>query len=147
MPTNLYGPGDNYDLENSHVLAAMIRKFHEGLPDKTVQLWGTGKPKRELLYVDDLARACVSLMDCYDGSGIINVGTGEDISILELAKLVQQAVGHKGSVNWDNSKPDGTLRKLLNLEKIQSLGWKHLISLKDGVNLTYASFKKELQAL
>lgn len=142
MPTNLYGPGDNYDLENSHVVAAMIRKFHDGIPDKPVVLWGSGKPRRELLYVDDLASACVHLMENYEDSKIVNIGTGEDISIHGLAKLIQGIVGHKGPIIWDSSKPDGTPQKLLKVERIQRLGWRHSISLEEGIKLTYASFRK-----
>jgi GDP-L-fucose synthase len=144
MPTNLFGPGDNYDLENSHVLAALIRKFHEGMPDKSVVFWGTGKPRRELLYVDDLSSACIYLMQKYDLNEPINIGTGTDMTILELATLVQGVLGHKGPILWDNSKPDGTPRKLLDVEKIHRLGWKHSISLEEGIRLTYEDYKGTL---
>lgn len=144
MPSNLYGPGDNYDLENSHVLAAMIRKFHEALPDKPVELWGTGKPRRELLHVDDLARACLYLMDNYNDSEIVNVGTGEDLTISNLANIVQNIIGHKGPIVWDNSKPDGTPQKLLNVNKINNLGWKPTIGLEEGINLAYDHYRGNL---
>jgi GDP-L-fucose synthase len=145
MPTNLYGPYDNFDLEHSHVLPALIRRFHDakvaGLP--TVTLWGTGSPKREFLHVDDLARACVFLMRTYTGSEVINVGTGEDISIKELAELVQRVVGYTGSTIWDDTKPDGTPRKLLNVDRIKTLGWEPHIPLKEGITATYAWFTAE----
>lgn len=143
MPTNLYGEGDNFDLENSHVLPAMIRKFDDAKKNnlKEVILWGTGTPKREFLYVDDLAEACLFLMNNYNSSEIINIGTGEDLSILELANLIKDVVGYKGNIVWDSSKPDGTPRKLLDVSKIHSLSWKHSISLKDGIKKTYSWYK------
>ena len=146
MPTNLYGEGDNFDLENSHVLPAMIRKFHDAKESGggEVVLWGTGTPKREFLYVDDLANACLFLMDNYDSSEIINIGTGEDLSILELANMVKEIVGYQGTIVWDSSKPDGTPRKLLDVSKIQSLGWKHSINLEDGIKRSYDWYKANL---
>jgi len=145
MPTNLYGPGDNFDLDSSHVLAALIRKIHEAnfkKQDKVI-LWGTGKPKREFLYVDDLAAACVFLMENYEAKdldGIINIGTGIDLSILDLAKLIKNIIGFQGEIEWDRSKPDGTPQKLLNVDKIQKLGWKHKINLEEGIKMTYEWF-------
>ena len=146
MPTNLYGEGDNFDLENSHVLPAMIRKFHDAKESGggEVVLWGTGTPKREFLYVDDLANACLFLMDNYDSSEIINIGTGEDLSISELANMVKEIVGYQGTIVWDSSKPDGTPRKLLDVSKIQSLGWKHSINLEDGIKRSYDWYKANL---
>lgn len=142
MPTNLYGEGDNFDLENSHVLPAMIRKFHDAKinGNKEVVIWGTGTPKREFLHVDDLAEACLYLMENYDSPEIVNVGTGEDISILELSKIVSDVVGFEGEIVLDTSKPDGTPRKLLDVSKINSLGWKHKIDLKEGIEKTYKWF-------
>ena len=142
MPTNLYGPGDNFDLASSHVMPAMIRKLHEAKVrgDATVTMWGTGTPRREFLHVDDLAKACLFLLENYDEPGPINVGTGEDVSIRELAELVQQVVGYEGALTWDTSKPDGTPRKLLDTSKINTLGWKPTISLEDGLRSTYAWF-------
>lgn len=139
MPTNLYGQGDNFDLESSHVLPALIRRFHEAKETGTpsVTLWGTGSPKREFLYVDDLANACVFLMNTYDGSEIVNIGTGTDVSIKELAEMIQKIVGYEGEILWDTSKPDGTPRKLLNVDKLHSLGWTHTTSLEDGLKATY----------
>jgi GDP-L-fucose synthase len=139
MPTNLYGPGDNFDLETSHVLPALIRKFHEakvGGAD-AVTVWGSGTPCREFLHVDDLANACIFLMDTYSGPGIVNVGWGKDISILELAKLIQDVVGYDGKIQLDPSKPDGTPRKLLDTSRLTSLGWTPSISLEEGVQQTY----------
>lgn len=142
MPTNLYGPGDNFDLETSHVLPAMIRKFHEAKKrgDATVTLWGTGTPRREFLHVDDLARASVLVMNRYEGEDLINLGTGEDVSILELASLVQEVVGYKGSVVFDASKPDGTPRKLLDVSKLKALGFAPSTALANGIASTYAWF-------
>jgi GDP-L-fucose synthase len=139
MPTNLYGPNDNFDLETSHVLPAMIRKFHEAKLAKrtSVEIWGTGTPRREFLYIDDLADACVHLMEGYDGSGIINIGVGEDMSIRELALLVKTIVGYAGGIVYDASKPDGTPRKLLDVTKLHSLGWKAQTSLEEGIRRTY----------
>lgn len=142
MPTNLYGPNDNYSLTSSHVLPAMIRKFHDAkiAGNIAVTLWGTGQPKREFLHVDDLAGAVLFLMKKYDQSEIINIGTGKDISIKELAALVQAVVDHKGKIIWDKSKPDGTPRKLLNVDKLHQLGWKHSIELKEGIRSSYKWF-------
>lgn len=142
MPTNLYGPNDNFDLENSHVLPALIRKFHEAkLKRKNeVVLWGTGSPKREFLHVDDLADACVFLMKNYDDSEIINIGTGEDISIQELAELIKTAVGFEEKIVWDATKPDGVARKLLDVSKIHQLGWRHKIGMEEGIKATYQWF-------
>lgn len=135
MPTNLYGPNDNYDLNNSHVLPALIRKFHEakanGKPE--VEIWGTGSPKREFLHVDDLAEACVYLMENYSGDQHVNVGSGEDISIRELAEMVMELTGYQGKLVFNTDKPDGTPRKLLDVSKLNGLGWKHRINLKDGI--------------
>lgn len=142
MPTNLYGPNDNYDLSNSHVLPAMIRKFHEAKLNggKEVVVWGTGKPMREFLYVDDLADACYFLMDNYNDPGAINVGTGSDITIEDLAHLVKKIVGFEGDIVFDTSKPDGTPKKQLNVSKINQLGWEAKISLEEGIRLAYSSF-------
>ncbi len=142
MPTNLYGPNDNYHPENSHVLPAFIRRFHEakitGAPSVTV--WGTGKPKREFLYADDLADACVFLMEHYDSSEIVNIGSGEEVSIGELAETVRRVVGYEGDLVFDASKPDGTPRKLLDCSKIHGLGWKHRIGLEQGITGAYRDF-------
>jgi GDP-L-fucose synthase len=142
MPTNLYGQGDNFDLESSHVLPAMIRKFHDAkaknLP--TVTLWGTGSPRREFLHVDDLASACLHLLTSYDEDISINVGCGSDISIRELAETVQGVVGFQGNICWDESKPDGTPRKLLDTSRVNRLGWKPTVMLQDGVEATYEWF-------
>jgi len=139
MPTNLYGPNDNFDLESSHVLPAMIRKFQEAKVSGStyVTLWGTGKVKREFLHVDDLADACIFLMQNKESANIINIGTGKDVSIKELADLVQKTVGFTGKIVWDKTKPDGTPQKLLNVNRIHKLGWKHKIILKDGLEATY----------
>ncbi len=139
MPTNLYGPGDNFDLETSHVLPALIRKFHEAKVNnrRYVELWGTGTPRREFLFVDDLADACVFLMKTYNSSDIINIGTGEDLTIAELADLVSKIVDYKGEIKWDNTKPDGTPRKLLDVSKINALGWKAKTGLEEGIRLIY----------
>jgi len=145
MPTNLYGLGDNFDLETSHVLPAMIRKFHEAKISgaKEVVLWGTGSPKREFLHVDDLADAGVFLMKNYSKSEIVNIGTGEDISIQELAVMIKKVVGFEGDIAWDTTKPDGTPRKWLNVDKLHGLGWKHLISLEEGICKTYEWFLEQ----
>jgi GDP-L-fucose synthase len=142
MPTNLYGPHDNFDLETSHVLPALIRKFHEAKMENksAVEIWGTGSPKREFLYVDDLAEACFYLMQNYNDSDIVNIGVGEDISIKELALLIKDIVGYQGEIKLDTSKPDGTLRKLLDVSKLHSLGWKHTIALGEGIEETYLWF-------
>ncbi len=140
MPTNLYGPNDNFDPMNSHVLPALIRRFHEAKRDgnKEVVIWGTGSPKREFLHVDDLADACVFLMKKYSGSGIVNIGTGTDLSIKSLAEKIRKVVGYKGKIAWDRTKPDGTPRKLLSVKKLHKLGWKHKIGLDNGLKKTYA---------
>ena len=147
MPTNLYGPGDNYDLETSHVLPAMLRKIHtakvNGHP--SVPLWGTGSPKREFLHVDDLAEACVHLMDTYSGEEWVNVGTGEDLSIKSLAELICDIVGYTGELDWDTSKPDGTPRKLMNVDRINGLGWKASIGLREGIERVYAEVKSKFE--
>lgn len=142
MPTNLYGPNDNFDLESSHVLPALIRKFHEAKTNNTseVVVWGTGVAKREFLYVDDLADAVVFLMNSYSGSEIVNIGTGEDVSIRELTEKVKEVTGFKGGIVWDTSKPDGTPRKLLDVTKLHALGWQHKVSLDDGLKFTYDWF-------
>lgn len=142
MPTNLYGPRDNFDLKSSHVLPAMIRKFHDAKINSAphVTLWGTGSVKREFLHVDDFADAALFLMENYHDSTIINVGTGEDVSIKELAEKVRTAVGYHGEIVWDTEKPDGTPRKLLDVTKLNTLGWKHHISLDEGIASTYAWF-------
>lgn len=135
MPTNLYGPNDNYDLSNSHVLPALIRKFHEAKMNNkdAVEIWGTGSPRREFLHVDDLADACVFLMENYSGEQHVNVGTGEDITIKELAALVMELVGYRGQLVFNTEKPDGTPRKLLDVSKLHQLGWKHKINLREGI--------------
>jgi len=142
MPTNLYGPGDNFDLQTSHVLPALIRKFHEakvtGAPH--VVVWGTGNPRREFLHVDDLADACLFLMNNYDSSEIINIGVGEDLTIRELAYLIKDIVGYHGEITFDTSKPDGTPRKLLDVSKLFTMGWKPRIRLEDGISSTYEWF-------
>lgn len=149
MPTNLYGPGDNFDLQHSHVLPALMRKFHEAKVEGAshVVVWGTGTPRREFMHVDDLADACLYLMKHYDDEGLINVGWGNDISIAELAKLLATAVGFEGELQWDTSKPDGTPRKLLDTSRLRSLGWSPKIGLADGVASTYAWFQKNAAQL
>lgn len=139
MPTNLYGPNDNYDLNNSHVLPALLRKFHEAKErgDREVVVWGSGTPKREFLHADDLADACVFLMHSYNEPGLVNIGVGEDISIKELAYLIKDIVGFDGEVVFDTSKPDGTLRKLMDVSKLNNLGWKATISLREGIEKVY----------
>ncbi len=139
MPTNLYGPNDNYDLKNSHVLPALLRKFHEAKLNAaaTVEVWGSGTPKREFLHVDDLAKACLHLMETYEGNVSVNIGTGQDLSIKELASMIKDIVGFKGKIRWNTSKPDGTPRKLLDVSLIHSLGWKHRIELRDGIKKVY----------
>ena len=143
MPTNLYGPNDNFDLETSHVLAALLRKAHEAKTrgDQRLIVWGTGKPRREFLHVDDLASACLLLLENYDSPEIINVGCGEDISIRELAELICDVVGFDGELAWDTTKPDGTPRKLLDVSKIRALGWKPAVPLRDGIVRTYDWFR------
>ncbi len=142
MPTNLYGPNDNYDLNNSHVLPALIRKAHEARVrgDKDLVVWGSGKPMREFLYVDDMADACVFLMESGIGEGLFNVGTGEDVTIRELAETVMSVVGFEGKIVFDASKPDGTPRKLLNVDRMRGLGWQAQTSLRDGIAKAYADF-------
>ena len=143
MPTNLYGPNDNFDLETSHVVAALLRKAHEAKTrnDRKLVVWGTGKPRRELLHVDDLASACLLLLEKYDSPEIINVGCGEDISIRELAELICDVVGFDGELAWDTNKPDGTPRKLLDVTKLHALGWKPAITLRVGIALMYEWFR------
>jgi len=142
MPTNLYGPNDNFDLKTSHVLSALIMKFHEAkVGNKAfVEIWGTGNPRREFLYVDDMADACVYLMENYDGPEYVNIGTGEDLTIKELAETIKEVIEYKGELKFDVSKPDGTPRKLLDVTKLNRLGWKYKISLKDGIMRTYISY-------
>jgi GDP-L-fucose synthase len=148
MPTNLYGPNDNYDLETSHVLPALIRKFHEAKVNKApaVVLWGSGKPRREFLHADDLADACFFLMQHYDEPGLVNIGTGEDLEIGELALLIKDIVGYEGAIENDRSKPDGTPRKLMDVSKLHSRGWKAAISLEEGLRGVYDEFQKEHQS-
>jgi GDP-L-fucose synthase len=142
MPTNLYGLNDNYDLQNSHVLPALIRKFHTAkiINAPSVTLWGTGSPKREFLYVDDLANACLHLMEHYNEKQFLNIGTGEDMTIRELAEMIKNVVGYNGEIAWDITKPDGTPRKLMDVSKAHSLGWKHEVSLEEGIKKTYSHF-------
>ena len=144
MPTNLYGPNDNYDLKNSHVLPAMIRKFHEAKinNEPSVTIWGTGKPKREFLHADDLAAACVYLMQNYNEEGLVNIGTGEDVEIGELAEMVKKVVGFTGTIENDLSKPDGTPRKLMDVSKLHGFGWKHTIDLFEGLKSVYKEFQE-----
>jgi GDP-L-fucose synthase len=143
MPTNLYGPNDNFNLETSHVLAALLRKAHEAKTrkDRKLTVWGSGTPRREFLHVDDLASACLMLLEKYNSPEIINVGCGEDISIVELAELICDVVGFDGDLTWDATKPDGTPRKLLDVTKLRALGWKPSISLRDGIAQTYEWFR------
>ena len=144
MPTNLYGPNDNFDLETSHVLPALIRKFHEAKINNKpkVEVWGTGKAKREFLYVDDLADACIFLIKKYSGDEPINIGTGEDLSIKELTETVKDVVEYKGKIDWDTSKPDGTPRKLLDVSRLHDMGWKHETDLREGIKETYEWYLK-----
>ncbi len=144
MPTNLYGPNDNYDLQNSHVLPALIRKFHTAKMrgESQVQVWGSGNPKREFLHADDLADACVFLMENYHEAELVNIGTGEDISIRDLATLIGEVVGFEGELVFDASKPDGTPRKLMDVGKLHTLGWKHKIELKEGIASVYTDADK-----
>ena len=148
MPTNLYGPGDNYHLQNSHVMPALIRKFHEakqaGRPEVTA--WGTGSPKREFLHVDELADACAFLLKLTQPPDLINVGTGTDVTIRELTEIVAVVVGFKGKIVWDATKPDGTPRKLMDVSRLSALGWKARVGVREGVEKTYASFLAELAA-
>ena len=144
MPTNLYGPNDNFDLQSSHVLPALLRKVHTAKATGTpsVTLWGTGKPRREFLHVDDMADACVYLMTHYDSPEIVNIGTGEDVTIRQLAETIQEIVGYEGTLAFDTSKPDGTPRKLLDVSKLHGLGWHHRIDLKEGIAGVYAEVDK-----
>lgn len=146
MPTNLYGPNDNYDLNNSHVLPALIRKFHTAKTkkDAAVEIWGTGSPLREFLHADDLADACFYLMQNYNEPGLVNIGVGEDITIKDLALLVKKIVGFEGELKFDTSKPDGTPRKLMDVGKLHSFGWKHKISLEEGITTVYNEVKNTL---
>jgi GDP-L-fucose synthase len=148
MPSNLYGPGDNFDLETAHVLPALVRKFHEARESDaaTVTIWGSGKPRREFLHVDDLASACLLLMESYDEPEIINVGVGEDLSIREIAELVKETVNFKGDIVHDLSKPDGTPRKLLDVSRIRRLGWTASIGIKEGLGSTYAWYRDHLRS-
>jgi GDP-L-fucose synthase len=145
MPTNLYGPNDSYNLSNSHVLPALIRKFHEAKEQQlpSVEMWGTGSPLREFLHADDLGDACVYLMQHYSGEQHVNIGTGTDLSIKELALIIQKIVGYEGSISHDLSKPDGTPRKLMDVSFLHRLGWKHRIELEEGIRLVYADFRKK----
>ncbi len=145
MPTNLYGPNDNYDLQSSHVLPALIRKFHEAKKEGTdeVVMWGTGSPKREFLHADDLADACFYLMQHFSDYGFVNVGTGEDLSIRSLAETIRDVVGYEGDITQDLSKPDGTPRKLMNVDKLHGMGWKHTINLQEGIERVYADLEGE----
>jgi len=142
MPTNLYGPNDNYDLQNAHVLPTLIRKFHEAKQngDPAVTIWGTGTPMREFLHADDLADACCFLMENYNQDGLVNIGTGEDVTITQLALLIKEVVGYEGDLIYDASKPDGTPRKLMDVSKLTNLGWKYSIELKDGLKQVYADY-------
>lgn len=144
MPTNLYGPNDNYDLQNSHVLPALIRKFHEAKESKQpfVEIWGTGSPKREFLHVDDLAEACYFLMQNYSEPSLVNIGTGEDVTIRQLAELIKEIVGFEGELKFNTAKPDGTPRKLMDVTKLSNLGWKYSIKLEEGIVNTYQEYKK-----
>ena len=147
MPTNLYGPGDNYHPENSHVLPALVRRFHEAKVNGASEMvcWGTGSPRREFLHVDDLAQACLHLMDVHNDAGWINVGTGEDVTIKELAETVARVVGFKGELVWDKAKPDGTPRKLLDVSKMTALGWRATTPLERGIEAVYVDFQHALQ--
>ncbi|MBK9627562.1 MAG: GDP-L-fucose synthase [Flavobacteriales bacterium] len=144
MPTNLYGPNDNYDLNNSHVLPALIRKFHTAKISNapTVEVWGSGSPRREFLHVDDLADACFHLLQNYDEELFVNIGTGEDLTIKELAELIKDVVGFSGELKWNTSKPDGTPRKLMDVSRLHNMGWKHRIDLREGITSVYAEFAK-----
>lgn len=146
MPTNMYGPNDNYDLETSHVLPALIRKFHEAKQNNldNVSIWGDGSPMREFMHVDDCSKACLFLMDNYDEEGIINIGTGVDVTIKELAQKIKRVVGFEGKITFDTTKPNGTPRKLLNITKIENLGWKHSIFLEEGLKMVYSNIESEL---
>ena len=142
MPTNLYGPNDNYDPNNSHVMAALIRRIHEAKLNQApeVVVWGSGTPRREFLYVDDMAEACVMLMKSYDAKQFLNIGTGHDVSIKELAELISKVIGYEGQLTWDHTKPDGMMRKLMDVSKLHALGWHHTIELEDGIRKAYEDF-------
>jgi GDP-L-fucose synthase len=146
MPTNLYGIGDNYDLNNSHVLPALIRKMHEAKLSNAseVMVWGSGTPKREFLYADDLADACIFLMTTYNEEQLVNIGTGEDLTIADLANTIKKIIGFTGNLVFDASKPDGTPRKLMDVSKLHNLGWKHTVSLEEGISLAYQDFLKKV---
>jgi GDP-L-fucose synthase len=144
MPTNLYGPNDNFNLESSHVLPAMIRKFHDAVPGESITIWGDGTPRREFLHVDDLAEACYICMQKYDESEHLNVGTGEDITIKELVLKVTGVVGFMGNIRWDRTKPNGTPRKVLNVDKIKALGWEPKVDLREGIEKTYDWYKENV---
>ena len=146
MPTNLYGPNDNYDLKNSHVLPALISKFHTAKKQNnpSVEIWGTGSPKREFLHADDLADACFYLMQNYNEAGLVNIGVGDDISIKDLALLVKKIVGYEGELKFDTTKPDGTPRKLMDVSKLHSFGWKHKINLEEGIRSVYNEVNNKL---
>jgi GDP-L-fucose synthase len=148
MPTNLYGPNDNYDLKNSHVLPALLRKFHTAKLEKspTVEIWGSGSPMREFLHVDDLASACYFLMENYNEEGLVNIGVGSDITIKDLALLIKKIVGYTGELVFDSSKPDGTPRKLMDVSKLHAFGWKHQIELEDGIRAVYEDAKNKFNA-
>ena len=143
MPTNLYGPNDNYDLQNAHVLPSLVRKFHEAKLNNSpeVTIWGSGSPKREFLHADDLADACVFLMNTYSDEGLVNIGTGEDISISDLALMIKEVVGYEGAIVNDHSKPDGTPRKLMDVSKLSKLGWNYTIPLKKGLEMVYQEYQ------
>ena len=147
MPTNLYGPNDNYDLNKSHVLPAMIRKFHEAKEENKpfVELWGTGSPLREFLHANDLADACYFLMQNYSEPGFLNIGVGSDVTIKHLAEIIQKIVGYEGEIHWNTDKPDGTPRKLMDVSKLHDLGWKHSIELEDGIRVTYQDFLQKIE--
>lgn len=147
MPTNLYGPHDNYDLSGSHVMPAMIRKFHEAkvAGKESVELWGTGTPLREFLYVDDMADACVFLLENYSGEQHVNIGTGKEVSISELAEAVKKVVGYQGKIVWNKDMPDGTPRKLTNVDKLHGLGWTHKVELEEGIELAYNWFQENVE--
>jgi GDP-L-fucose synthase len=147
MPTNLYGPNDNYDLNKSHVLPAMIRKFHEAKQENKpfVELWGTGSPLREFLHADDLADACYFLMENYSEPGFLNIGVGKDVTIKSLAELIRDVVGYEGEIQWNTDKPDGTPRKLMDVSKLHNLGWKHKTELEEGILITYQDFLNKIE--
>ncbi|MCL5070241.1 MAG: GDP-L-fucose synthase, partial [Actinobacteria bacterium] len=147
MPTNLYGPNDNFDLENSHVLSALIRKMHEAKIENKpfVEIWGTGKPRREFLYVDDMADACVYLMETYNEDEFVNVGTGKDLTIKELSEMIKEIVGYEGELLFESTKPDGTPKKLLDVSKLEAMGWRYGIELYDGIKMTYEWYVKRIK--